>query len=240
MLLQAIIRRGEGYTAVRMGTAEEGAAADADEAALDEGGPTDDVGYATGIDDFDVAVDTEGAAVDVDLHQQRAAASYLAAVLRRGGVMVNSLAGRADPLSDYDRDFAPLTYPTVFPYGEGGRPEQGMGEDEYFRLVLERRAARGRGDNVGMLLAFYDIHARHAVNNSTYGRALATPDTFAELDRISEADLNRLYNALRDGMLRSRVPGRARGWGRQSRQRGRLADPPPHPPCLSTCRRASS
>lgn len=153
----------------------------------------------TGLDDFDVAVDTDGPAINVEAVQRRAAAEHLADVLGRGGVLVSVQAGGEALLSDYDGDFAPLTHPTVFPYGEGGRPTRGMTEDTYFRLVLERRAARGRGDNLGLLLAFYDIRARHAVNSATSARAQETPEVFAQLDRISPTDLCRLYDALAAG-----------------------------------------
>ena len=203
MCLQAFLEQREGYTPVRLGTAEERAAAAADASATGDGredaGSPAAVGYATGIDDFDVAVDAEGPAVDVQRHQLRAAESALAAVLQSGGVLVSAEAGGGGLLSDYDRDFAPLTHPTVFPYGDGGRPAQGMSEDAYFRLVLERRAASGRGDNVGMLLAFYDIQARHAVNAATSARARATPEVFAELDGLEHADLCAVYEALRAG-----------------------------------------
>lgn len=156
-------------------------------------------GYATGIDDFDVAIDTGGPVVDIDEQQRRAAVATMAEALQRGGVLVSTQAGDRTLLSDYDPDFAPLTHPSVFPYGEGGRPSRGMSEEAYFKLVLERRAATGRGDNIGMLLAFYDIHARHAVNSSTCARARATPEVFADLDRITQEDLCKLYEALRAG-----------------------------------------
>ena len=144
-----------------MGTEEASAAEAADDAAT--AGAAEDtttVTYATGIDDFDVVVDVEGPAVDVEHHQLVAAERSLAVVLQQGGTLISAEAGGGAPLSDYDRDFAPLTHPTVFPYGEGGRPAEGMSENAYFRLVLERQSATGRGDNVGMLLTLFDVQSR--------------------------------------------------------------------------------
>jgi hypothetical protein len=174
---QALSRGLEGITPTRYDTPEESAAYDADAATHGGGAGTsaagdaaaassDDTDYATGIDGFDVAIDAEGHEVDVDACQSRAAHRCLTSLLG-GATLVSTAAGGRGLLSDYDRDFGPLTHPSVFPYGEGGRPAVGMSEDAYFRLVLERRSASCRGDNIGLLLAFYDIHTRHTVNNMT-------------------------------------------------------------------------
>jgi hypothetical protein len=217
--LQAFVTRREGHTAVRAGTSEQ-RAADAADAAVSAGTTPPDAAedeaaaatvYATGIDDFDVAVDVEGQAVDVEAQRNQAAGRCLSSMLREGGVLVSASADGAGLLSDYDRDFAPLTHPTVFPHGEGGRPAEGMSEDAYFRLILARWAARGRGDNVGMLLSFYDIQTRHAVNSTTHARARATPDVFARLDGLRREDMARLFAALCAG-ARPRPSPAARLW----------------------------
>ena len=230
---QDFLSRREGYTPTRLGTEEATAAAAADavaatdgthaaaagaDAIADDGAaavPAADGGevtYSTGIDDFDVVVDAEGSAVDVDQHQHAAAARSLSTVLQQGGTLVSAVAGGGGVLSDYDRDFAPLTHPAVFPYGEGGRPAEGMSEEAYFRLVLERQSATGRGDNVGMLLTFFDIRARHDVNATTSARACATPEVFAQLDRLPMDDLCTIFDALRDGACRAFVASMQGRW----------------------------
>ena len=100
------------------------------------------------------------------------------------------------PLSNYDRNYLPLTHPGVYPNGSGGRP-QNMSFIAHASGDSQMYPAEQFGNNAGHTISALNAHQLHEVNVHTKLTLSRSPQTCRVLEKLTVVEVLAAFNASR-------------------------------------------